>query len=293
MRKIVFLLLAAASLVAQSPVEQKVLQSVRQMAQREGRVTFSDLYNNPDFTAQEKAFLGHLYETFFQIPELLKSEYEGSGDTPSRQRIADALGLSILSVDLLLTVMESDSRVPPLFKRDAESREITALNLENIAAFIAHRGSEVKLTQWQGTSLPAFELPSFDGERVSQNDLSGKSSLIYFWFTGCPPCVRIAPILADLDRDYSQSGFDVVGFNADRILGLTTTDQERRDYLQKNNLGFTNLHLDQATREAFGNVNVFPTLFFVNREGLVAQHAVNFQDRPALEEIVEKLLVEN
>ena len=237
MRTLVFLLLASATLLAQSPVEQKVLESVKQMAQRDGRITFSDLYSNPDFTAQEKAFLGHLYETFFQIPGLLKSEYESSGETPSRQKIADVLGLSVLSVDLLLTVMESDSRVPSLFQRDAESREITVLNLENITGFIARRGSEVKLTQWQGTSLPAFELQSFDGERVSQNDLSGKSSLIYFWFTGCPPCVRIAPILADLDRQYSQSGFDVIGFNADRILGLTTTDQQRRGYIQKKQPG--------------------------------------------------------
>ncbi|MDA2925170.1 TlpA family protein disulfide reductase [Acidobacteria bacterium AH-259-L09] len=279
-----------APLLAQSSIERKVLETIQKMIRRDGRVIFSDLYNSEEFNTQEKAFLGRLYETFFRVPAFLKSEYESSGKIPTRQEIAAGLGISPQAVDLLLTVIELDPRVPPLFERNPQSKEIESLKLDNIEAFIRSQGTEVKITQWEGNPLPAFELMSFQGKKISHQDLAGKNLLIYFWFTGCPPCVRIAPILADLERRYSRSNFQVIGFNADRILGLDTTDREREDYLRKHELNFANIHLDRATRKAFGNVNVFPTLFLVRTDGTIFRHLVNFQNRETLERIIAELI---
>ena len=170
--------------------------------------------------------------------------------------------------------------MPTLFERSSLSREIESLQLGNIEAFIQSRGSEVKVTQWEGQTLPEFELTSFQDEKISSRDLAERSVLIYVWFTGCPPCIRIAPTLADLDRRYSASNFQVIGFNA---------GQQREAYLQESNLHFANAHLDQATGEAFGNVNVFPTLFFVASDGTIFRHMINYQDRETLESIIEAL----
>lgn len=84
MRKILFILIPfwLASLLAQSAAEEKVLQSVRQMIESEGTVIFSQLYNDDRFNSEERAFLGRLYEIFFQIPAFLKSEYESTGGDP-------------------------------------------------------------------------------------------------------------------------------------------------------------------------------------------------------------------
>jgi len=291
MRTIILLLIPfwLAPLLAQSTADEKVLQSVRQMIERDGTVIFSQLYNDDRFSSEEKAFLGRLYEIFFQIPVFLKSEYESMGEIPTRSHIASGFGISPQAVDLLLTVMESDSRMPTLFERSSLSREIESLHLSNIEAFIQSRGSLVKVTQWEGQTLPEFELTSFQNEKISSHDLAGKSVLIYFWFTGCPPCIRIAPTLADLDRRYSASNFQVIGFNADQIIGINATDQQRKAYLQESKLHFANVHLDQATWEAFGNINVFPTLFFVASDGTIFRHLINYQDRETLESIIEAL----
>ena len=295
MKKILLLLIPfipfwLAPLLAQSTAEEKVLQSVQQMMQSDdGTVIFSELYNDDRFSSEEKAFLGRLYEIFFQIPLFLKSEYESTGEIPTRIHIASGFGITPQSVDLLLTVMESDPRMPTLFERSSLSREIESLQLGNIEAFIQSRGSDVKVTPWEGQTLPEFELTSFQNEKISSHDLAGKSVLIYFWFTGCPPCIRIAPTLADLDRRYSASNFQVIGFNADQVIGINATDQQRKTYLQESNLHFANLHLDQATRERFGNVNVFPTLFFVASDGTIFRHMINYQDRETLESIIKAL----
>ena len=259
------------------------------MIERDGTVIFSQLYNDDRFSSEERAFLGRLYEIFFQIPFFLKSEYENMGDIPTRSHIAAGFGISPQAVDLLLTVMESDFRVPTLFERDSLSREIESLQLGNIEAFIQSRGSEVKVTQWEGQTLPEFELNSFQDEKITSHDLTERSTLIYFWFTGCPPCIRIAPTLAELDRRYSASNFRVIGFNADQVIGIHATDQQRKAYLQESNLHFVNVHLDQATWEAFGNINVFPTLFFVSSDGTIFRHMINYQDRETLESIIEAL----
>ena len=81
MRKVLLLLIPfwLAPLLAQSTANEKVLQSVRQMIESEGTVIFSELYNDDRFNSDEKAFLGRLYEIFFQIPVFIKSEYEGTG----------------------------------------------------------------------------------------------------------------------------------------------------------------------------------------------------------------------
>ncbi len=291
MRKVLLLLIPfwLAPLLAQSTANEKVLQSVRQMIESEGTVIFSELYNDDRFNSDEKAFLGRLYEIFFQIPVFIKSEYEGTGEIPTRSHIASGFGISPQAVDLLLTVMESDSRMPTLFERSSLSREIESLQLGNIEVFIESRGSEVKVTQWEGQTLPEFELTTFQNEKMSSHDLAEKSVLLYFWFTGCPPCIRIAPTLADLDRRYSASNFQVIGFNADQVIGINATDEQRMAYLQESNLQFANVHLDQATWERFGNINVFPTLFFVASDGTIFRHMINYQDRETLESVIKAL----
>lgn len=270
--------------------EQKVLEGVQEMMRTQQEVIFSELYNDDRFSSEEKDFLGRLYEIFFQIPVFLKSELEITGEIPTRQQISAGFGISRQSADLLLAVMQTDPRMPSLFQLNTETGEIESLELENIDAFVARRGATVKVTQWVGEPVPPFELSSFQNETYRSQDLKGKNLLIYFWFTGCPPCIRIAPILQQLDRKYSDSNFQVIGFNADRILELEVTDQQRQDYLQDQGLRFVNLHVDRPTRQAFGNINVFPTLFFVDSDGTIFRHVINYLDREALESMVREFI---
>ena len=289
MRKTVLIFCLVTPLFSQSSVETNVLKKIQEMMQGEDKITFSELYNSQRFGTEERTFLGRLYEVFFQIPRLLKSEYEQTGKAPTRQQIAGNFGISDESVDLLLAVMASDPRVPPLFARNPESKEIKSVNLQNIEAFIHSHGDQSRMTEWEGNPLPTFELTTFQGDRLHSADLQGKNVLLYFWFTGCPPCEKIAPLLSQLDRQYASSNFQIIGFNADRVLGLSTADLERQEYLTRHKVGFLNAHLDQVTRRAFGNVNIYPTLFFVKPDGVIVRHLVNFQNRDTLERVIAQL----
>ena len=78
--------------------------------------------------------------------------------------------------------------------------------------------------------------------------------------------------------------------NADQILGIEVSDSQRTSYLEKSDTRYTNLHLEEEIRQAFGSVNVYPTLFFVDGEGTVVKHLLNFQDRETLEAVIQGML---
>jgi len=279
-----------ASALAENPAELALLERLRLLLEKDGTIYFSNLYNDPQLDADQKRFLETLYGIFFNLPGFLKTEFEATGKIPSQKHFASSFGLGAKSVDLLLNVAEADQRLSQLFDRDPENGEITQLRMSNIDYFVQNQGIGTQITRWEGTPLPDFDLPTLTGSRLSRRDLEGRPLLIYFWFTGCPPCVRIGPHLARLSERYADRGFRVVGFNSDQIVGLTLSDDQRRDYLLTHGLTFSSVHVDQKTRQAFGNVNVFPTLFFVSDEGRVFSHMINYQELETLERTVQALL---
>jgi thiol-disulfide isomerase/thioredoxin len=214
---------------------------------------------------------------------------ERNGKPPARSRIADQFGVSVHSVDLLLTVMEIDRRVPKMFDRD-RTGEITRVHRQGLDSFLRRHSDSVRVTGWEGKPVPEFDLQTLEGKSLSSRSLKGSNSLLYFWFTGCPPCVRIAPILESLHQRYGKDRLRVVGMNADRVLEMTVSDRERIDYLKKQGLSFPNVQLTPDVHKDFGNINVYPTLFLVDSSGTVFRRLINYQSQEAMDRVVSELV---
>ena len=127
---------------------------------------------------------------------------------------------------------------------------------------------------------------SVNVQPLASEALAGTPHLLYFWFTGCPPCVRTSPLLGELDRAYAAKGFRIVALNADRVLELPYTDEDQAAYARKHGWAFAVGHMTAEAQEAYGAVSVFPTMFFVDRKGTVVRHFVNFQEKATLEEAI-------
>jgi len=290
MKQLILISFLLTSALSQDSVEQAVLEAVQEMIRTESKVTFSKLYNSPELSSDEKAFLGRLYETAFAIPDFLRVQYKSTQRIPSTNEIAAHFKISRPAVILLLGVLESDSRVPDLFVREPRSGEITSLHLDSIELLMKRNGGEVRITKWEGMDLPQFQARTLNGGLLTKDLLMGRNSLMYFWFTGCPPCVKIAPILAELSAEYPSSQLSFYGFNADDLLEIGTTNESRQRYLLKQGIRFVNANLDGTTREKFGNIKVYPTLFLVDKNGKIVRHLVNFQTRATLVEAIEQVL---
>jgi thiol-disulfide isomerase/thioredoxin len=149
---------------------------------------------------------------------------------------------------------------------------------------------ERTMSGWVGKSAPAFELDLLSGNRLRSTDLSGRNYLIYFWFSGCPPCVQLSPHLVRLEKQFGGKSFTVIAANADRLLELDTTDAERSAYVKKQGYRFPVAHLNKKMHEDYGSPNVFPTLFLVDAHGIIRKNYIGYQSPETLAADVKNIL---
>jgi len=175
--------------------------------------------------------------------------------------------------------------------RDAGSGEITWVDIEAVKKDKRfNQVIERTLGGWVGKNAPAFTLDLLNGNPWGSANLTGKSYLIYFWFSGCPPCLRLSPHLAGLEKQFRGKNFAILSVNADRLLELSTTDAERAAYIKQQGFRFPVAHLSKKMNEDYGSINVFPTLFLVDSHGIIRKHYIGYQPPELLAADIKELL---
>ncbi len=281
---------ALMALLFQQPnTETRIIEYLRENVQPGQPVVVSDLANEVFTTPEEQQVLSALYNTFFKIPLFLVQYNTSTGEIPTLQEISEQFNFNVEGeADVILRIMESDPRVPRFFERDPATGEITSIDVEPVRAHPQFgRLIERTIAGWEGNPIPQFSIEHYDGSAVTSQDVAGKPHLVYIWFTNCPPCVKTSPLLVELHAKYAGSGFEIVAANADRVLELPYDDTMRAEYVQNLGIEFTTAYLNQQMQNAYGGVNVFPTMFFVDANGVVVKHFVNFQEAEVLEEAIQ------
>jgi thiol-disulfide isomerase/thioredoxin len=286
---LITLFLAAALSVPQAQdAETRVVEYLKANVKPGQRVVVSELYNTVFTATEDRAALNRLFNTFFKVPLYLAQHQTAAGRPPTLRDISEQFHFPVPGeADVMLRIMESDPRMPQFVARDSATGEITSVDVERILAHPRFgKALERTIAGWEGKPAPAFTTTTYDDKPFASDALAGKAHLVYFWFTNCPPCLRTAPLLAELDRAYAARGFQIVGLNADRVLELPYSGEERAAYAKKQGWAFTLAHLTAEAQEAHGAVSVFPTLFFVDRKGTIVKHFVNFQEKAVLEDAI-------
>jgi peroxiredoxin len=67
-------------------------------------------------------------------------------------------------------------------------------------------------------TAPDFELPGLDGQRVRLSQFKGKTVVLHFWTSTCPPCIEEMPSLAELAK--------VVAKRSDVVVLTVSTDSD-------------------------------------------------------------------
>lgn len=69
--------------------------------------------------------------------------------------------------------------------------------------------------QLTGKPAPELEVTDMKGNAVSLSALKGKTVLLDFWTTWCPPCLADAPVLDDLYRRYADKNLMILAMSVD------------------------------------------------------------------------------
>jgi thiol-disulfide isomerase/thioredoxin len=280
------------SALAQTNHETRILDYIRHHLRAGEPLLVTDLYNKVFIQPEERKALDKLYSAFFRIPLFVAEYQEKFTAPPSLKVIAEQFDLGTPeAAKVLVQVMEADPRVPRFFTRDQETGEITHVDIDKIRSDPRFgKPLERELTGWEGKAAPNFTLEGLDGGAVDSASLAGKVGVVYVWFTGCPPCMKETPELVALERDLSAHGLAIVGANADHLLGLAYDDSVRRRYIEGQKINFPVVHWTRESNASFGNVSIFPTIFLVNRKGVITRHWVGFVSQQELRQAIAKLL---
>ena len=270
---------------AADPAESNVVEYLRAHVTPGEPVVVSDLYNRVFTAPPERAVLDRLFNSVFKLPLFIAQQQKTLGRPPSLAEIAGQFRFGVPGeTDVMLRILESDPRVPRFFERDPRSGEITRVDVN---AILAHpqfgKALERSLAGWEGRSVPSWKATGAGGAPIGSESLAGKPHLVYFWFSGCPPCLRTSPLLPELQRRYGGRGFEIVAVSADAVLEVPVSAAEREAYARRSGWTFPIVEADAATIAAFGSVDIFPTFLFVDRRGVVVRQLVGFQELPLLE----------
>ncbi len=115
--------------------------------------------------------------------------------------------------------------------------------------------------------MPEFSLNSaVDGKKVSSTDFKGKTLLITFFATWCPPCRKEIPSLIKLQKKYAAKGFSVIGLSVDEKGPKVVVR-----LIEKTKINYPVLMSDGRTAKGFGGIAGIPTSFLVNRQGEIVK----------------------
>lgn len=120
-----------------------------------------------------------------------------------------------------------------------------------------------------GAGMPTFILPSLQGDSVRSADYAGKTLLVTFWATHCPPCLMEIPMLKNLQASLGEQGFQVIGISLDDDPATVLPKaQARFDFNYPIAVGNGQVVAD------FGNFNAIPTAFLVGPDGKIRERLV-------------------
>ncbi len=133
--------------------------------------------------------------------------------------------------------------------------------------------------------VPDATFTLLSGQKVSTADLKGKVYLINFWATGCDTCMKEMPQMVDTYNRFKGKGleFVAVAMNYDAPMYVT-------NYTQTRQLPFKVAMDDGSAAKQFGNVQLTPTTFVVDKDGKILKRYVGEPKFAELDELLEKAL---
>lgn len=135
-----------------------------------------------------------------------------------------------------------------------------------------------------GKTAPNFTLTDLNGEKVSLASLKGKPVMVCFWAVGCPPCREEAPYLSQLANDHADKNLVVLGVNA-----WNETKSTVRKFVKDQKLSHRIL-LDGAEVFAQYGGEAVPAVFWIDRDGMIADVKVGFEGPASLRDRTRSLV---
>lgn len=112
-----------------------------------------------------------------------------------------------------------------------------------------------------GNKAPDFKLSSFDGKTIQLSDYTDKPTVLVFWASWCPHCVRELPVMDKLYKSY-QGKVNFIGIDLD------SSAATGKNWATSHHISFP---IAAASGGVAGNYQVtgIPSIFIIDKGGIL------------------------
>jgi peroxiredoxin len=137
-------------------------------------------------------------------------------------------------------------------------------------------------------AAPPSTFVLLDGSKKTTADLKGRVTLVNFWATSCVTCVAEMPRMVETFDKYHGKGYDMLAvamsYDPPSYVVNFTETRKLPFKVAIDNTG--------AVAKAWGDVQLTPTTFVVNKRGEIVKRYVGEPNFAELHQLIEKLLAE-
>lgn len=135
---------------------------------------------------------------------------------------------------------------------------------------------------------PQTTMVLLDGSTMTTDTMKGKVTLVNFWATSCVTCVAEMPQVIATYKQFAPKGFDTVA-----VAMRYDPPSYVVNYAQTRALPFK-VAIDNtgAVAKAWGDVQLTPTTYLVNKRGQIVKRYVGAPDFAAMNQLIGQLLAE-
>lgn len=148
----------------------------------------------------------------------------------------------------------------------------------------------------QGQAALATDLVDVATGQILEEDIfSGHAvTMVNYWGTFCPPCIKEMPDLGAMSRDLEGEDFRLIGVVLD-VAGPEDAEGTAlaQDIISDAQADFTHVYVNEDIQARYGIPQAVPTTIFLNAQGEVIGKAVQgAADQAFYTDIVRDLLAE-
>jgi peroxiredoxin len=136
---------------------------------------------------------------------------------------------------------------------------------------------------------PNATVKTLDGKQLAVDDLKGKVVLLDFWATWCAPCRKSMPMLGELQAQWADKNFTVIGVSIDENAGDVVPK-----FVAKHKLDYP-IVLDTTATPAWYayHVAAIPAMFLIDEQGQIVAEWRGEVDPAKVRVTVESLLAKS
>ncbi len=135
-------------------------------------------------------------------------------------------------------------------------------------------------------AAPSATFKTLSGEQITTESLRGKVVLVNFWATSCSTCIAEMPQMVETYNKYRGQGLEFVA-----VAMSYDPANYVQNYTETRQLPFkVALDTDGANAKAFGDVQLTPTTFVIDKEGNILKRYVGIPEFASLQQLIEKAL---